>query len=446
MTDTSPDVLPPAVLPTEFQDEVPQIFASERATGRLYVVLDFAVLLEADRLRLATRRLLDAEPVLGCRFDDSEAVPVWRRRADLDADPGFVLQEAVTDIDSETVAVVAAEFDAVQSRNVTVHLLRHGAGDRLILGVSHVVADGGAVLLVLERFAALYTGLAGDPAFRLPANTAPRDSFRWMADFSLRDRLKLLWRDLRDAPRMARGQQGFQRPYETFAAAPRRRPGLAKVTISAERLALIDAAAKARGLSRNDMLLAGFARAFIDFCHGDPRRSLQIVMPIDMRRYAAVESRPAICNLGGIANVFIAPGLGDGFADTLGRVAREMERHRGSFMGAPNPFAAKLFSGMTFARKRRAIARLMQKGMNKPAPPTFTNLGQIRERRLRFGDQSPDSVTLYSMPLSSPLVVVAATEYRRVMTLTMSYDLDDHSADDVARFLTAIAAGIALQP
>jgi NRPS condensation-like uncharacterized protein len=446
MTDSPADVLPPEVLPTEFQDQVPQIFASERATGRLYVVVDVAARLDAGRLRLATRRLLDAEPVLGCRFDDSGAVPVWRRRADLDADPGFVLQDAVTDIDRETVRIVAAEFDAVRSRTVTVDLLRHGAGDRLILGVSHVVADGGAVLLVLERFAALYTGLAGDPAFRLPANTAPRDSFRWLADFTLRDRLTLLWRDLREAPRMARRQQGFQRPYAAFAAAPRRRPALAKVTIPAGRLARIDAAAKAQGLSRNDMLLAGFARAFIDFCGGDPRRPLQIVMPIDMRRYAAVESRPAICNLGGIANVFITPDLGDGFADTLGRVAREMARHRAAFMGAPNPFVARLFAGMTFARKRRAIARLMRKGMDKPAPPTFTNLGQIRERRLRFGDESPDGITLYGMPLAAPLVVVAATEYRRVMTLTMSYDLDDHSAADVARFLAAIADGIALQP
>jgi NRPS condensation-like uncharacterized protein len=426
-------------IPTEFQDQVPQIFASYGATGRLYMVLDFASPLKAGVVRQATRRLLDAEPVLGCRFDDSGVVPVWRRRDDLDSDPGFAVLDDVEDVEGETVKVASAAFDAVHSRNVTVHLLRHRDGDRLILGVSHVVADGGAVMLAVERFAALYSGIAEDPDFRLPANTAPRDSFRWLTDFSLRDKLKVVWRDLGDLPRMLRRQQGFLRPRAAFAAAARTRPSVAKVTIPAERLAEIDAAAKVRMLSRNDALLAGFARAFIAFCHGDPRRPLQIVMPIDLRRYAEVESRPAICNLGGITSVFIEPDLGERFRDTLGRVSRSMARNRRSFMGAANPFVARLFSAMAYARKRRAIDRMLEKGLNKPAPPTFTNVGQIRERRIRFGGSSPDNVTLYGMPLSLPLVVVAATEYRRAMTLTMSYYLDDHPAAEVERFLAAIA-------
>ena len=65
----------------EFQDQMVQIFASYGTTGYLYVVLDFAAPLDADVVRQATRRLLDAEPVLGCRFDEGGAVPVWRRRS-----------------------------------------------------------------------------------------------------------------------------------------------------------------------------------------------------------------------------------------------------------------------------------------------------------------------------------------------------------------------------
>ena len=58
----------------EFQDQMVQIFASYGTTGYLYVVLDFAAPLDADVVRQATRRLLDAEPVLGCRFDEGGAV------------------------------------------------------------------------------------------------------------------------------------------------------------------------------------------------------------------------------------------------------------------------------------------------------------------------------------------------------------------------------------
>ncbi len=437
MTDASSDTIV-----AEFQDQMVQIFASFGTTSYVYMVLDFASPLDASVVRQATRRLLDAEPVLGCRFDDSGVVPVWRRRGDLDDDPGFVMLDDVEDVEDETTKMVGAAFDAVHSRNVTVQLLRHRDGDRLILGVSHVVADGGALILALERFAALYSGIAADPDFRLPANTASRDSFRWLADFSLKDKLKVLLRDLGEMPRMLRRHEGFLRKRAAFAAAARMRPALARVKIPAERLAEIDAAAKIRGLSRNDMLLAGYARAFMAFCRGDPRRPLQIIMPINMRRYAEVETRPAICNLGGIANVYVEPDLGGRYDDTLDRVSREVARHRGSFMGAANPFAVKLLSAMPYARKRRTLDRMMEKGMDKPAPPTFTNVGQIHERRLRFAGLSPDSVTPYCMPLSLPLVLVVATEYGRAMTLTMSYYLDDYPAADVDRFLAAIADGI----
>jgi NRPS condensation-like uncharacterized protein len=426
----------------EFQDQVTQIFVSYRTTGCLYLVLDFTSPLRPDVIRQATRRLLDAEPVLGCRFDDSSVVPVWRRFDDLDSDPGFAMLDDVQDVDGETAKSASVAYDARHGRNLTVRLLRHRDGDRLIFGISHVVADGGALVLALERFAALYSGIATDPDFRLPANTASRDSSRWLADFSLRDKLKVLWRDLADLRRGMRRHQGFMRPRAAFATAPRTRPALATLNIPADRLAEIDAMAKASALSRNDLLLAGYARAFTTFCRGDANGPVQIIMPINMRRYTEVESRPAICNLGGIANVYVQPDLGARFRDTLDRVAREMARQRGAFIGAANPLFVKMFAAMPYARQRRTIDRMMEKGLNKPVPPTFTNVGQIQERRIRFAGSAPHSVALYGMPLSLPLVVVAATEYRRSMTLTMSYDLDDYPAADVERFLAAIADGI----
>ena len=303
--------------------------------------------------------------------------------------------------------------------------------------VSQSGASGGTV--VRQRDGALLAVIATASD---AANTASRDSFRWLADFKLKDKLKVLLRDLGEMPRLLRRHQGFQRSRAAFAAAPRTRLALSRVTIPPERLAAIDAVAKARGLSRNDVLMAGYARAFMVFCRGDPSRPMQIVMPINMRRYAEVESRPAMCNLGGIANVFIEPDVGARFSDTLDRVSREMERHRGRFMGAANPFALKLFSGMSYARKRRTLDRMMEKGLNRPAPLTFTNIGQIAERRVRFAGTSPSDMMIFGMPLSLPLVVVAATEYARAMTLTMTYYLDDFAAADVDRFLAAIADGV----
>jgi NRPS condensation-like uncharacterized protein len=437
MTDAVPDTIA-----TEFQDQVAGIFASFGATGCLHLVLDFAAPLDPEVLRQAMRRLLDAEPVLGCRFDDS-GEPVWRRREDLDADPGFSLVDDVEDLEAETTKIVCAMFDIRRTANVMVRLLRHRGGERLILAVSHVVADGGAMIMALERLATLYSGIAEDPDFRLPPNSASRHSFSWLTGFGARDKLKVLLRDLAEIPRMLQRQQGFQRSRAEFDAAERTRPALASVSVSADRLAAIDAASKARGLSRNDLLVAGFARAFIAFCRGDPGRPLRIVMPVNLRRFAEAESRPAICNLGGIANITIEPDLGAGFGDTLDRAVREMARQRKAFMGAANPYLARLFAAMAYARKKRLLDRMMDKGLAKPVPPTFTNVGRIQERRIRFAGTPPVRVALYGAPLPLPMVVVAAVEYSRTMTLTMSYDLNDYAAADVERFLADIVNAIA---
>ena len=66
----------------------------------------------------------------------------------------------------------------------------------------------------------------------------------------------------------------------------------------------------------------------------------------------------------------------------------------------------------------------------------------MRERRLRFAGATPDHVTLYGTPLPLPIVVVAAMEYGRAMTLTMSYYQDDYPAGAVEGFLADIAGCI----
>ena len=79
MKHTVPSTLPiPARLPAEFQDQAVRILAGLRAAGDVQTVLVFRGSLDRDRLARAVRLMLDAEPVLGCRFDEEE--PAWVRQ------------------------------------------------------------------------------------------------------------------------------------------------------------------------------------------------------------------------------------------------------------------------------------------------------------------------------------------------------------------------------
>ncbi len=407
----------PETLKAEFQDQMVRIFAERATSGNLTMALDFAARLDPDVLRTAVRRLQDAEPILGCRMDMSGAEPVWRRRADLDANPGFRFDRDVADLDDATAAVTFEPFDVDNEPNLSCILLRGSEADRLLVRVSHVVADGGATFEVAMRLAALYTGISADPGFRLEPNPASRDSFAWLKPFGLRDRMRILRRDIGDILRSRRRHAGFRMTDPKDLERPGTRPFHVFHEVGRERLAELDQLAGARGLMRNDLLLAGFARAFSRLSRAASAESVHLLVPNNLRRFAEVETRPAICNLGGVANVFVEPDLGADYAATLDRVAREMERQRAGFMGAGNPLSLKLLARMPFRRKAATIDRMMHGAVGRSVPPVFTNVGALSERRLRFAGAAPERVRLYCHPARLPLVVVALVEYRHVLVL-----------------------------
>lgn len=410
----------PETLKAEFQDQIVRIFAERATSGNLTMAFDFAGRLDPAILRTMLRRLLDAEPVLGCRIDLSGAEPVWRRRGDLDENPGFRFEDAVADLDQATAAIVFEPFDVDAEPNVSCALLRGSGGDRLLLRVNHVVADGGATFEVAMRLAALYTGVAADPAFSLAPNPASRDSFAWLEGFGLLDRLRIMRRDVGDILRSRRRHAGFKMSDPKELERPGARPFHVFHEVGRERLVELDRQAASLGLMRNDLLLAGFARAYSRLVGASPDESVHLVVPNNLRRFAEVETRPAICNLGGVANVFVEPDLGADYAATLDRVTREMTRQRAGFMGAGNPLTMRMFARMPFRRKAAAVDRMMRAAVGRSVPPVFTNIGALSEKRLRFAGVAPDKVRLYGSPVRLPLVVVALVEYRQVLVLGCS--------------------------
>jgi NRPS condensation-like uncharacterized protein len=432
----------PDTLPVEFQDQTVRIFSEKGTSGNLTMCLDFPDRLDAEVLRRATRAMMDAEPILGCRMDLSAAEPVWRRRADLEAVSDFTVAE-VADVEAETRHRVGLPFDPDTAPNFSVVLLKGPQSDRLLLQISHIVADGGATFEVAVRFAQVYSGLVDDPSYTLVPNLADRDSFAWLKPFGWRDRLRIVRRDIGDILRMRKPQGGFKLADPEDLAKPGEGANHVLVEVPKTRLAEIDALAASRGVTRNDLLLAGFARAYAQLTGTGPDQSIQLAVPNNLRRYAEVDGRPPVCNLGGVANIFVEPGIGANFSQTVDRLAREMERQRTGFMGAGNPLTMRMFAKMPFARKRATIAKMLAKAKGKTAPPAFTNVGRLAERRLRFAGTAPERVRLYCYPIRKPVIVVAVMEYRGVLMLSACHYTSDSPAEDMERLLRDTVGNIA---
>jgi len=125
------DVRIPATIPAEFVDRTVCVGA-EIGYYRLELggIVRFDDRLDEARLRRATRLLLDAEPVLGCRFEADAVPPVFRRLDELD--PAQLLE--VRDSDDPAAAAgafVARPFDPKTDPQVRVMLLHGPDSDTL---------------------------------------------------------------------------------------------------------------------------------------------------------------------------------------------------------------------------------------------------------------------------------------------------------------------------
>ena len=420
MPPTLPPTLPPA-LPMEFQDEIVAITTQLRISGPVILVMRFSSRLDPERLARAARLLIDAEPILGCRFTMTAAGPVWRRRDDADAVAWF--EHAVAADHAAAVRAVLGAEEPMDGRNLVIRLFSLPDGDTLAVTVSHVVADGTAGYECAYRLAALYTALRDDPAHRPEPNPASRDSFEWLAGFTFRHKARTLWRDLAELRHVGRRSMGvtFAHGLDAWMTLPRSTPCFVERRIEPHELDAIDRLAAAHGCGRMDVLVAGLARAFTDFADGRPGQAFRVILPSNLRRFTPGARRPSIRNMAGVATMTFDPARAAGFARTLQAAAREAARIKHGLSGAMNPVAVALLRGMSFARKQRMLEGVVRRSLHQPAPPTFTNVGRLHEGRVRFDGPGPDSVMLVGGAYPMPLLVLGGVEYRRSLNLAIAF-------------------------
>lgn len=165
------------------------------------VIARFDRTLDAARISRAIRLAMDAEPVLGCRFEERWYRPRWVRREDLDQLSYCDVVET-NDVDAAIDEFQLAELDPRRDPLLQARLVRNG-GDVLLLKMSHVAGDGfsfGKACGIVRRF---YDELAMKPVFPPASNLAPRDSRPLLDELTRkqqRELLRRLWRSRQSGP------------------------------------------------------------------------------------------------------------------------------------------------------------------------------------------------------------------------------------------------------
>lgn len=354
------------------------------------------------RLSLALRLLVDLEPILGSRLVRGIWSARWERLTPA------CLDALTIEVSGEEDSFYGIRRDPCAGPQLAARLV----GRRLILKVSHLAADAGAVRALGYRLAALYQGhddrrvsLGDRGSARLKGLLHPR---HWGPHlFTAARELRALGWPLRGAGLLEGmvGDEHFQ---------------LRTLHLSADRVEGLRAFAKARGATLNDLVAAGLLRALARL--QGSHRPLRLLNTVDLRRYLTDERALPTCNLS--AFMGIVPGeLGPELAATVLRTREWTGTLKGGRPGAWylltwGPLLRLLPFSLGVACMREYLRHSIESGRT---PPVFTNMGLLDAARLDFGEPGLRAAWMVLPLFRPPATGCGLSGFKGSLTLTQGF-------------------------
>jgi NRPS condensation-like uncharacterized protein len=395
-----------------------QYLTQQITEPQLHFVVVLAGRLDENRLKVALRRAMDAEPVFGCRYVEGRR-PYWQRREDLD---GLSLCEV---IESRDVPRELAEFRSRPCNPSVDPLLQtcilRGATDTLCLKVSHCVADDTGGKDLLNLVASIYRGLGDDPDYRVTPNLGSRSFFQLFRHIGLGKSLSICWKFLgKSIPRLPRDQTTWRIP--SSVVEDRGAVKYAMRRLGPERFEEVRAYAKTRGATLNDVFVAAFFRALCGYLDPHIQSPQKVFLPISLRRLLPSGKTEAICNFFTVLGISLDRLPEESFASTLGRVkdASKLSPERvdrALFVVMTIAVVARLFLPRVKKRIRDTQRENLKKGRTTAV---FSNLGVLEPDRMDFGVPVADAYRIV-VPAAPPGLFLAVVSFRKTLTFMVSY-------------------------
>ncbi|MBU2549518.1 MAG: hypothetical protein KKB20_13960 [Proteobacteria bacterium] len=396
---------------------------AETFVSMIHLCLEFEERLDPDRLARAVRLLVDAEPVLGCRFEARFFKPRWRRleAGELDRLP-FIRTVLVgeTGIASETADFLTETFDPGIDPPIRICLLTGPSRDRLHIKVDHQVTDAAGLKYLGYRLAEIYRALETDPAFQPEINTSPRGQDEIFRPF-LPGRIPTLFKDyLQDLARVSIPSVSLTFPVEGVDGG---RLVFTERHFGPERSSLIRDYASRRGATVNDLVNAVMVRALIETAPWDGKAAIKLIGTVDLRRYLPSREADAVCNRSGWYFLTLGSDPGTDPETTLDRVRSRLSALKENRIGLGLSLFSYLLmsplpSGLRVPLMRSAAKSMIRQGS---MPPILTNMGAIDPNRLDFGSARPASAFLLVPPGAAPNRAMGLSSFRNALTLSAGY-------------------------
>ena len=335
------------------------------ADQQITYVLEFSGTLEAERLNVAAAALLQAFPMLATVVQGDGTH--LRRKLMLDTRPTVSIAPDGEPPSQAIEHFVGTPCEPDREPPLKLHLVRGAGQDTLCLKADHVLTDAAGLKVVLYALAEAYAtgGLR-------PSANLDRGLGQVYRRFSLLSILKAATRSNlpRPGPTLIAGPFA---PQPTFVEHVCLEPGDFERT---------RAAAKHRGATLNDMLLAAVFRAIWQRQAQSPAGAYPVMVPVDMRRYLPETRQAIVGNLSSAVFPALAALPAEPFPETLARVTAGMEAFKRDSPGLANLVlmsAGAMQGGRMMRDRYRLAASRGSRFVN------LTNFGVIEAAHCDFG-------------------------------------------------------------
>lgn len=383
-------------------------------TPIIQLEMEFDYPLDEQRLAKAVTLIMDAEPILGCRFAPRMIRPYWER---IEKEQFNVF--TLTQNESEYEAFKKKGIDFNFEPQILACLYRSESTDRLTLKISHLVSDAAGVKDIAAILSNFYNRLEHEPDFHPNPNPCDSRSF---------------WHIIRHVPWYVHPRivlnylhevMNSLIPYKTHGVPIKNTSENAGKYITRhikrEELTNMIKYAKKRNATINDVLLAAIFRALSRIGDWDGKAALRIAMTIDLRRYLPKKKAESISNFSSIEILTYGTAIEDDFESTLVRVVEMVNKRKSSWLGL-SAFVST-YPGI-WALPFSVLNIIVKKGLESKANSPnsfdwFTNMGEIPVENVDFGG-NPTRAWLLPPGCNLPIFFFGCSGYGGALSLSAS--------------------------
>lgn len=428
----------PAIIPASGYDIYNYIAKYGMASFQLQIIMKLDGRLDFDKLVRAVKLSLDAEPVLGCRFINSNP-PHWKRFEDIDNIKFCSFEE--TDNSEEAVQrFLGSPMSMDNDPMVIAKLIRSSECDTLVLKINHVCCDGSGAKEYIQLLSDIYSRIVSEDNVFVPTPSMRnrKDHVSLLKVLSEYDPMTS-YTTLQQTPSTM-----WQFPWKNIRTG---NTAFAMCRLPYGYLDILNNYAKTRGATINDLLITAFFRAMFKISKPSYDIPMDISITTDLRKYLPNHKTEAIRNFSGGVVLRIPRKVNELFEDTLSRVmtvTKDLKDRHPSLENAKKVDYSEKMNFHQICAYFKTLSQFIDLASQNPfivlnrCSPVLSNIGFISKSLIKFGENTVTDV--YSLPpaIRAPGILILVGTYNGVITLTVGYYKPSVQKSDMEGLLNKI--------